>query len=55
MATAWGADEIWLGVWENNHRALAFYRRWGFQEVGEHVFKIGEQVDRDLILAKPLL
>lgn len=54
MAKAWGADEMWLGVWENNHRALAFYHRWGFTEVGEHVFKIGEQVDRDLILAKPL-
>lgn len=54
MAHAWGADLVWLGVWENNRRALAFYRRWGFQEVGEHVFKIGDQVDRDLLLAKRL-
>jgi ribosomal protein S18 acetylase RimI-like enzyme len=41
-------------VWENNHRALAFYARSGFREVGEHIFKIGEQVDRDLILARDL-
>lgn len=54
MATAWGADGLWLGVWEHNQRALTFYGRWGFSEVGEHVFKIGEQVDRDLLLARPL-
>jgi ribosomal protein S18 acetylase RimI-like enzyme len=55
MARAWGADVFWLGVWENNHKALAFYAKAGFREVGEHVFKIGDQVDRDLILAKDLL
>ena len=54
LATGWGADQIWLGVWENNHRALGFYARWGFHEVGEHIFKIGDQVDRDLLLAKDL-
>jgi ribosomal protein S18 acetylase RimI-like enzyme len=54
LAVAWGADILWLGVWENNHRALAFYARSGFREVGEHIFKIGEQVDRDLILARDL-
>ena len=53
-ARAWGADVLWLGVWENNARALAFYRRSGFREVGEHIFQIGQQVDRDLILAKEL-
>ncbi|HJV48278.1 MAG TPA: GNAT family N-acetyltransferase [Geothrix sp.] len=54
LARDWGADVLWLGVWENNHRALAFYARNGFREVGEHIFKIGDQVDRDLILAKDL-
>ena len=53
-ARAWGADALWLGVWEHNTRALAFYARWGFREAGEHVFKIGEQIDRDLILMKEL-
>lgn len=55
MARVWGADVLWLGVWENNYKALAFYARSGFREVGEHVFRIGNQVDRDLILAKDLL
>jgi len=54
LALSWGADELWLGVWENNTKALAFYARWGFREVGEHIFKIGDQVDRDLILSKRL-
>jgi ribosomal protein S18 acetylase RimI-like enzyme len=53
-ARAWGADVLWLGVWENNARALAFYARHGFREVGDHVFRIGQQVDRDLILALDL-
>ncbi|WP_243286289.1 GNAT family N-acetyltransferase [Geothrix terrae] len=54
MARAWGADTLWLGVWENNHKALAFYGRTGFREVGEHIFQIGDQVDRDLIMALDL-
>ncbi|GLH72148.1 N-acetyltransferase [Geothrix limicola] len=54
LAREWGADLIWLGVWEHNNRALAFYARSGFREVGEHIFQIGDQADRDLILAKDL-
>ena len=54
LARAWGADVIWLGVWEHNDRALAFYARHGFRVAGDHVFMIGQQVDRDLILVKDL-
>ncbi len=43
-----------LGVWEKNDRALAFYKRFGFKEIGEHGFRMGETVDRDLILRKGL-
>ncbi|HEX5216324.1 MAG TPA: GNAT family N-acetyltransferase [Vicinamibacterales bacterium] len=49
-----GARTMWLGVWENNHRASAFYRKHGYVEVGEHVFMLGADAQRDLILAKPL-
>ena len=49
-----GADVLWLGVWEHNGKALAFYARCGFREVGEHSFAIGTRVDRDLLLAKAL-
>lgn len=54
QARDWRADVLWLGVWEHNDRALAFYARSGFREAGEHVFMIGRQVDRDLILVKDL-
>jgi GNAT superfamily N-acetyltransferase len=54
LARTWGADQVWLGVWEHNAKALAFYARWGFREAGEHLFTIGSQVDRDLILVKDL-
>ena len=43
-----------LGVWEKNDRARAFYQRFGFREVGEHDFRMGQTVDRDLILRKGL-
>ncbi len=49
-----GAGTMWLGVWENNHRAAAFYRKHGYVEVGEHVFMLGADAQRDLILAKKL-
>jgi len=36
-----GADVVWLGVWEHNPRAIAFYERGGFVKVGDHVFPLG--------------
>lgn len=54
LARSWRADVLWLGVWEHNDKALAFYARHGFREAGDHVFQIGQQVDRDLILVRDL-
>ena len=51
-AIAGGADRLWLGVWESNHRALAFYRKIGFVEVGRHVFMVGPDPQNDLLLAR---
>ena len=48
-ARAKGAGAIYLSVWEENHRAQAFYRRYGFEHVGEHGFAVGRVRDRDLI------
>ena len=48
------ADAIWLGVWERNPRALAFYRRCGFVEVGDHVFPLGNDPQRDLVMVLAL-
>ncbi len=45
---------MWLGVWEHNPKAQAFYRRNGFVEVGDHLFRVGSVEDRDLIFEKRL-
>ncbi len=44
-----GASALYLSVWENNERAQRFYRRYGFEHVGEHKFMVGSVADRDLI------
>jgi diamine N-acetyltransferase len=46
------ADQIWLGVWEHNPRAQRFYQKMGFLEVGEHVFQLGNDPQRDLIFSR---
>ena len=45
------SDRIWLGVWEQNARALAFYRKFGFEIVGVHMFLFGNDLQRDLVMA----
>jgi ribosomal protein S18 acetylase RimI-like enzyme len=45
------SDRIWLGVWERNERALAFYRKFGFEVVGDHTFQFGSDPQRDLVMA----
>ncbi|HET6330627.1 MAG TPA: GNAT family N-acetyltransferase [Holophagaceae bacterium] len=49
-----GKRTLWLGVWERNDRAQAFYRRNGFVEVGDHRFQVGSMEDRDLVFEKRL-
>ncbi|MCC7126798.1 MAG: GNAT family N-acetyltransferase [Acidobacteria bacterium] len=53
-ARARSADTIWLGVWERNVRAQAFYRRQGFTVAGAHIFVLGSDPQRDLIMTKVL-
>ncbi|MBW3129244.1 GNAT family N-acetyltransferase [Hymenobacter profundi] len=43
-----------LGVWERNTRAIGFYQRFGFKEIGQHAFTLGSDVQTDLILRKGL-
>ena len=43
-------NPIWLGVWEHNPKALAFYRKMGFVETGAHEFDLGDDHQRDLIM-----
>jgi ribosomal protein S18 acetylase RimI-like enzyme len=48
-ARAKSADALYLSVWENNHRAQAFYKRYGFEHAGEHNFMVGKTADHDFI------
>ena len=41
---------IWLGVWEKNTEAIAFYKSLGFTDVGNHVFMLGKDAQNDLIM-----
>ena len=50
--TTRGSDVVWLGVWERNPRAIAFYRKFGFVEVGDHVFPLGSDPQRDIVMAR---
>lgn len=49
-----GAGTMWLGVWERNARAQAFYRKHGFEKVGSQVFVVGSDPQTDDVLLCPL-
>ena len=52
LDTARQADygAVWLGVWDRNTRALAFYRKMGFLDVGEKTFTVGTDVQNDRVM-----
>ena len=49
-----GCDVVWLGVWEHNPRAIAFYRKWGFVQVGTQTFQLGEELQTDWVMVRPV-
>jgi diamine N-acetyltransferase len=53
-ARARGGQRIWLGVWEENPRAIAFYRKCGFIEVGTQDFRLGNDLQRDRVMSMEL-
>lgn len=54
QAQAQQKKQIWLGVWEHNAPAYAFYGAMGFHETGAHVFQLGTDRQRDIIMEKTL-
>jgi diamine N-acetyltransferase len=45
-----GATSLWLGVWERNERAKAFYAKHGFRRVGSQVFVVGSDPQTDHVM-----
>lgn len=54
VACASGKQRIWLGVWEHNGPAVAFYNRHGFVKVDTHIFMLGEEQQLDWVMEKRL-
>ncbi|MEB3380680.1 GNAT family N-acetyltransferase [Flavobacterium psychrophilum] len=44
------SDFIWLGVWEENPRAINFYKKNGFVEFDKHIFKLGDDEQTDIMM-----
>jgi ribosomal protein S18 acetylase RimI-like enzyme len=51
-ARALGATNIWLGVWERNLRAIAFYVKCGYRDVGSQPFLVGSDLQTDRVMAR---
>ncbi len=49
-----GAEELYLTVFTENHRARRFYDRYGFEAVGRYDFMVGNHADEDVIMRKTL-
>jgi ribosomal protein S18 acetylase RimI-like enzyme len=49
-----GARTLWLGVWERNPRAIRFYEKCGFRDVGSHEFVLGDDVQTDRVMERAI-
>lgn len=54
VAYSQNAVYVWLGVWEENQRAIRFYEKNGFVTFDKHIFKLGNDEQTDLMMRKKL-
>ncbi|MFG6147376.1 GNAT family N-acetyltransferase [Halobacillus sp. B23F22_1] len=54
MAVEQHKTKVWLGVWEKNENAIAFYKKMGFVQTGAHSFYMGDEEQTDIIMVKKL-
>ncbi len=54
QARTWQGDVLWLAVWEKNPRAIAFYEKTGFRAVGRQTFRLGRDLQQDLVMSLAL-
>ena len=49
-----GSEYVWLGVWEENPRAISFYKKNGFVEFDKHIFRLGDDEQTDIMMKMKL-
>ncbi|MBP9083429.1 MAG: GNAT family N-acetyltransferase [Bacteroidia bacterium] len=54
IAKSHNYDAMWLGVWQQNDRAISFYKKWGFTIIGTKQFIIGKDVNDDFVMSLDL-
>jgi len=54
LASGQGFAAVWLSSWKKNRRGNIFYKKWGFDVVGEKTFTIGGDVQEDFVMRRPL-
>jgi ribosomal protein S18 acetylase RimI-like enzyme len=54
VARELGGHTLWLGVWERNARAIAFYAKCGFVDAGQQAFVVGTDQQTDRVMARSL-
>jgi len=52
LARDLGATRLWLGVWERNARAIAFYEKFGFRDCGSQPFLLGSDLQTDRVMER---
>ena len=52
MGKEMGYKKVWLGVWENNFKAIRFYKKYGFKKFGQHNFFVGKRFTKLIICWK---
>ncbi len=46
---------LWLGVWTMNPKAIHYYEKCGFDTIGEHIFQIGDDAQKDYLMWKKII
>ena len=54
VAKDYNSDYVWLGVWEENPRAIRFYEKNGFVAFDKHIFRLGDDEQTDIMMKKKL-
>lgn len=49
-----GCDSVWLSVWQHNQRAIKFYKKKGFENIGTHIFHLASLQETDFIMERKI-